>query len=506
MKAEDQTFLDFVKILRKRSRPAAIASFAVLLAMTCLVFLLPAVYESRATMMIEQLDATIDLSNGPGAREYVEQRLQRTRQLVLSDENVTAMLKEFDLYGLGDAIPQESQIAAFNENVFITPQVTGVIDPRTMRSAELTYAFDVGFTDSDPATATKVANKLADLFVASSATRAREDAQRTIEFAKTESERLAQELRLRESRLAEFREKNPGGLPDDRVRNQDRAMSLERELAQIDSDIRNARAKKDLLDAQLLDTPRDAPTIDENGQTVVGAADRLAQAQAELVAALAKYSEDHPDVRRLRREIATLSQDATGRTSKPPTNPTYIQLQSQVNSAGVDIQGLNARRGSVYSQLHALQGAVTLSPRLEEQYQELVRDYDVIKKQYEDLRAQEASAVLRSKAAGTPATESYVLINPARIPDSPIKPDRVALMFLAIVLALAAGVGTAFVLNSTDPTVRGSSDVMAIAGVQPFANIPAMQNLLEARRKKVMDFALAASITVVAIVVLVIVN
>lgn len=506
MRADDQTFLDFLKILKKRSRPAAIAAFAVLLAMTCLVFLLPAVYESRATMMIEQLDATIDLANGPGTREYVEQRLQRTRQLVLSDENVTAIMKEFNLYGLDGEAPSETDVATFNENVFITPQVTGVIDPRTMRSAELTYAFDVGFTDSDPETATKVANKLADLFVASSATRAREDAQRTIEFAKTESERIAQELRLRESRLAEFREKNPGGLPDDRVRNQDRVMSLERELAQVDSDLRAARARKDLLDAQLTDTPRDAPTVDSNGQVVVGAADRMAQAQAELVAALAKYSEDHPDVRRLRREIATLSQDSAGATTRAPTNPTYLQLQSQSNSAGVDIRELAARRASVYNQLYALQGAVTLSPRLEEQYQELVRDYEVIKTQYEQLRSQQAGAELRSKAAGSPATESYILINPARAPDSPIEPDRVALMFLAIVLALGAGVGTAFVLNSADTTVRGSSDVASIAGAQPFAHIPPMQNLMEARRKKVIDFALAAGITVVAIVVLIIVN
>ena len=86
MKGDDQTFFDFVRVLRKRARPAAIAAFAVLIAMTCLVFLLPTIYESRATMLIEQLDAQIDLAAGAGTREYVEQRLQRTRQLVLSDE------------------------------------------------------------------------------------------------------------------------------------------------------------------------------------------------------------------------------------------------------------------------------------------------------------------------------------------------------------------------------------------------------------------------------------
>jgi polysaccharide chain length determinant protein (PEP-CTERM system associated) len=505
MKADDQTFFDFVRILRKRARPAAIAAFAVLIAMTCLVFLWPAVYESKAGMLIEQLDPSIELAPGAGTREYVEQRLQRTRQIVLSDENVQALLKKHGMFE--EDAPLEPQIAAFTESVFVTPQVTGVIDPRTMRSAELTYAFEVGFWHSDAEVATAVANDLADLFVASSATRARAEAERTIEFARTESERLAEELRVREAKLAKFREENPGGLPDDRVRNQDRVMSLERELAGLDSDLRSARARKDLVDAQLRDTPRDAPVIDETGQVVLRGADRLAIAQQELVAALAKYSEDHPDVKRLRREIATLTAQGAGTGPQAaPTNPTYIQLESQSNAAAVEIRELSARRYAISGQLTSLQGAVTLSPRHEEQYRELVRDYEVIQTQYEQMRAQQASAELRSKAAGTPATETYALINPARVPEDPVEPDRVALMFLALVLSLAAGIGTAFVMNSADTTVRGGSDVVALAGTEPFALIPEMRDPLELRRQNVKDWALAAGITVVTVVVLVIVN
>ncbi len=504
MKGDEQTFFDFLRILKKRARPAAIAAFAVLIAMTCLVFLLPAVYESRATMLIEQLDAEIELTGGQGTREYVEQRLQRTRQLVLSDANVQAILKRHHL--VEDDAPIEPQIASFVSAVFVTPQVTGVIDPRTMRSAELTYAFDVGFWHSDPEVATAIANDLADLFVASSATRARADAQRTIQFASTESERLAEDLRVREARLAKFREENPGGLPEDRVRNQDRVLSLERELAGVDADLRSARARKDLVDAQLRDTPRDAPVINETGQVVLRGADRLALAQQELLAAQAKYSEDHPDVRRLRREIASLTAEGSGSGVRPATNPTYIQLESQSNAAAIEIRELSTRRYTIASQLTNLQGAVTLSPRLEEQYRDLVRDYEVIKNQYEQLRAQQASAELRSKAAGTPATETYALINPARVPEQPIEPDRVSLMFLALVLSLAAGVGTAFLLNASDTTVRGSADVMALVGAQPFAHIPPMQDILETRRQRVKDWALAGGITVATIVALLIVN
>jgi succinoglycan biosynthesis transport protein ExoP len=508
MKADDETLFDILRILKTRMRPALIAAFAVLLAMTCLVFLLPAVYESRATLLIEQMDIPVELTGDLGTQQYVEQRLQRTRQRVLTDENVKNLIKTLNVYDTsGDESDLDAAVDMFHENVFITPQVTGVIDPRTMRAAELTYAFDVGFWHSTPETATNVAREVADLFIKSSAAQATEDARRAIEFAKTESERLAGELRIREARLTEFREKNPGGLPEDRVRNQDRALALERELAAIDADLRAARGRRDLLSAQLAATPRDNTLIDENGQVVMGGSDRLAQAQQELVAALAKYSDNHPDVRRLRREIATLKVEVGGKPTSPPTNPAYAQLQTQVGAADIESRALGARRHSVSQQLAALEGENALSPRLEEKYRELVRDYEVMKTQYEQMRARQANAELQAKAAsGAAVAESYVLVNPARVPDAPIEPDRLALMFLSLVLAIAAGLGTAYFLHMTDSTVRGSSDVVALTGQHVFAHIPTMRSATEERRMRVNDFALATAIVVVAVIVLYLVN
>jgi uncharacterized protein involved in exopolysaccharide biosynthesis len=295
MKPDERSFSDLLRIFRNRARPAILTAFAVLLVMAVVVFLLPAVYEASATLLIEKSSLPVELSGGADAQEYVEQRLQRARQRVLTDENVKSLIERHHLYA-SDAL--EDQLVEFDENVLITPQVTGVIDPQTMRAAELTYAFDVGFQDSNPEMSQIVANELAGLFVAASSAQAKEEADRAVEFAKVEAERLATDLREREARLAKFRQQYPGGLPEDRVRNQERAMSLERELALVDADLRTARGQKDLLDAQLRDTPRDSTGVDASGQVVLRGGDRLAAAQQELVAALAKYSDDHPDVKR----------------------------------------------------------------------------------------------------------------------------------------------------------------------------------------------------------------
>lgn len=504
MKADEQTFSDFVRILKHRTRPAALTAFGVLLAVTCVVFLLPAVYQSSATLLIEKMDMPAELTGGAGVTDYVEQRLQRTRQRVLTDENVKSLIDRYGLYQTGiDSEDLEEKLLEFNKSVLITPQVTGVIDPHSMRTAELTYAFDVGFSNSDPEVAQKVASELANLFVTSSAAQAKEDADREITFAKTESERLASELRERDARLTAFRQAHPGGLPEDRGRNQEMVLTYERERATVESDLRAARARKELYDAQLHDTPRDSPVIDETGQVVLRGADRLAAAQQELISALAKYSETHPDVRRLRREIATLSTQVSGEPTSQPTNPAYIQLQAQANAADVEVRELTARRNQISAASASAQGAITLSPKLEEQYTDLVRDYEVLKTQFEQMRAQQATAELKAKVAGTGASESYVLNNPARVPDDPVEPNRLALMFLGVVFSIAAGLGTAFLLNAADPTIRGRSDVVELAGAEPFAHVPTIRNRTELRRQRVMDVTLATGMAMIALVLLI---
>ncbi|TAK55093.1 MAG: hypothetical protein EPO25_04865 [Gammaproteobacteria bacterium] len=504
MKPNDQTFADFLQVLKRRARPAASMALAVLLGMIFLTFSLPTVYQSSATLLIEHPDIPTDVLGGTGLDGYVEQRLQRTRQRVLTAENVDSLIKRHHLFQSDDdsELSHDEQISLFNESVLVTPQVTGVIDPRSMRTANLTYGFDVSFLYSDPVIARDVADSLAELFISASEAQAQDVSKTTIEFLRSEGDRLEADLRERETRLAEFRQLHAGGLPEGREDNLRRSSDLERDLARVDDDLRNARARKDLLETQLQSTPRDSAVLNETGQAVLRGADRLAAAQQELVAALAKYSEDHPDVRRLRREIASLSAEVSSSPTAPPTNPLYQQIQSQIDSADATVRELVARRGDLSVMLSRVRGAIFESPRYEKEYTDLVRDYEVIKTQYEQIRARQTTAEIAQKASNAQAAETYVLINAAMVPTSPIEPDRVSLMFLAVVLAIAAGLGSATLLNATDPTIRGGGDVVALAGAQLLGHVPPMRTSAEQRKRRLGDVALASGmLAAVALVV-----
>ena len=87
MKTEEQSFASFVRVLKHRARPSLLAAAAVLLGMTVFVYSLPAVYESYATLLIQQSEITPEMLGGEATKEYVEQRLQKTRELVMNAEN-----------------------------------------------------------------------------------------------------------------------------------------------------------------------------------------------------------------------------------------------------------------------------------------------------------------------------------------------------------------------------------------------------------------------------------
>ncbi len=201
-------------------------------------------------------------------------------------------------------------------------------------------------------------------------------------------------------------------------------MSLERELAAIDADLRAARARRDLLDAQLRDTPRDSRrTIDETGQIVMGGADRLAAAQQELVAALAKYSEDHPDVRRLRREIATLSDGSRRRPAGAADEPGLSSSSSRQSNCGSHRNPgtFGAPRRDLEPALQRCKARSRFRRGSRNSTRSSCATTRSSSRSMSRCARSRRSAELRSKAAGSSATETYVLINPARIPD---RPDR----------------------------------------------------------------------------------
>jgi uncharacterized protein involved in exopolysaccharide biosynthesis len=242
---------------------------------------------------------------------------------------------------------------------------------------------------------------------------------------------------------------------------------------------------------------------------------RLQVLEQELSVAEKTYTDEHPDVKRLRREIAYLEEDlrnpqpatatATTKSNVGADNPAFVNLQSQLDAAVVKERSLREQRSRLTEKLQDYERRLMQTPRVEQEYRSIVRDLENTTSRYQNLKAKQSTAEVAQELEKERKGEKFTLIDPAVTPQEPISPNRPAIIFLSLVLALGAGVGSAAVTESLDSTVRGTKGLIAALNTAPLAVIPYLANETDIRkgknRKRVLYISVVAGIVVILLLI-----
>ena len=549
MQAQDMTLSDYGGILRRRWRPALLAGMLVAYAAIYIAYALPAIYESSATILIEQQEVPEELIRTT-ITGYADERLQNIRQRVLATTRVEEIIERHGLFPeeRETATPQEL-VSLFRSNSKMAPLNITALHERTGRETNVTWAFQIFFQYHDPVKARDIVEELSTVWLAENESLRMEQARRTRDFLNDEVGRMEEKIGAAQAQLEEFKARNADSLPEASMLNLQSQTRFERELTEVNDRLRAATEQKALLEVQLAETPRYRPVMSESGQPVLGGPDRLAELQQQLIEARSRYSESHPDVARLRREIASLSdgssneanlaqqvrtslavnrrqlevalesfspdhpdvlrlqrtvsaleqqlaeleRDMGGRTTAAqPNNPPYLDLLTRIRTTDSEIQELNRRRADLTARLNDINRWIAQSPSVEREYSVLNREYELLSKEYRDLRAKLSEAELAETLEADPSGERLRVIEPPFVPAEPIQPNRTGLSFLGIVLAIAVGLGIASLVESTDSTVRGQRDVNTILEMPPLAIIPYIETRSDTRKRLLGNVAVAA--------------
>jgi len=145
------------------------------------------------------------------------------------------------------------------------------------------------------------------------------------------------------------------------------------------------------------------------------------------------------------------------------------------------------------------------TPKSEQEYRAITRDLDQTSAHYQNIRAKQMTAGVGQEMEKERKGEKFTLIDPAALPEAPISPNRPAIIFLSLVLALGAGVGSSAVAESMSSAVRGSKGLVAILQTAPLAVIPYLPNaadtLAQTRKKTMMIFTVVAGTIIVLLLV-----
>jgi uncharacterized protein involved in exopolysaccharide biosynthesis len=521
--ATEQHLSDYLAILRRRKRQVLRTAVVIFALGVVLAFTIPPVYRSEATILIEQQEVPRDLVAST-VTGYMNQRLQVVQQRVLTNTNLLEIARKVKLYPPSEQpeVEDRRMVAEMRRGITVKTVDAQVTDPRSGEQQLATVSFTVSYDSGRPEVAQAVASELAQLFLNENVRMRTQHAEATSGFLGGEEERLRAHLDELGAKLAAYKERNTGRLPELMNMNLSLLERSQKEADDTDRQITNLEERKLELQGQL------AQVDPFTGNSPGG---RLRQAETEYLSAMAKYSPDHPDVVRARREVESLKKAAgvvdTRSTleseykrvsgelaaarqtygekhpdvvrltksqavlaaklkqtpaaglqgfSLKPDNPAYIALQTQLDTVNLNLKAVKEERARAQQRAAEYEQRVVQTPKVEEEGLALQREYDSAAKKYAEIKAGLLGAQVAVDLEKHQRGGRFSLLQPPQLPDSPRVPNRKAFILLGLVLGFGGGIGYASYLEYMDRTIRGSRTILGVLHASPLAVIPYIQS------------------------------
>lgn len=528
---ETKSLKDFLDIFQRRRKLILVTSIGIFSAALAAAFLWPPTYKSTATILIEEQEIPSDLVRST-ITSYADQRIETIKQQVMSRTTLWRIVEQFDLYKEDrKTSPAEEVVKTFIKNIEVEVINTDVVDKRTLHPTKATIAFTVTYQNQSPELAQKVANELTSLFLGENLKSRERQAQEAASFLQQEVDNLEKHISQIEGKISSFKQKAKGALPELVSLNQQLLNQADRELVDVEQQIRSLDERKAYLEGELASIKPNLPLISVTGERIFEAPDRLRALRAEYTGASANLSSDHPDMIKMKQEIEALEKETGGGTdieevSKrlidartalvsnlerlgndhpdvvqgrrkivsleqevrrlkdetnkipklKPENPAYINLQAQLNSAVSSLEALRKTRADIKRRLQSYATRLERGPEIEPEYLVLTRERDTSMQKYQDIRSRLMEAKVSEGLEVQRKGERFSLIDPPSLPEKPAKPNRMAIVVLGVIFALGGGVGSGTVAEAFDRSIRGPEQLAALTQQFPLAVVPFMPN------------------------------
>lgn len=528
---------DYLAILKRRKTVIVVASGLLFCLSLAAAILWPPTFKSTATILIEEQEVPAELVHST-ITSYADQRIEMIKQQVMSRSSLGKVVEQYDLYaGMRKENPTEEVIKRFIKDIEVEVISADVIDKRTHNATKATIAFTVSYNSGTPEIAQRVANELTSLFLGENLKSRERQAQETTTFLKQEAESLAAHIEEVEAKLSKFKQRAAGALPELMPLNLQMMNQADRELVDLDQQIRSLQERKNYLEGELATIKPNTPILSVTGERILDSVERLRSLRAQYAGASASFAPDHPDVIKMKQEIAALEREtgarpegeeiakqlidakarlatltdrlglehpdvlqtkrtiaalqqdlarvgagSVNRNQPRPENPAYINIQAQLNSVVSSLDGLKNSRTIVKRRLQDYATRVERTPELEPDYLVLIRDRDTSAQKYQDIRSRLLEAKVSEGLEVQRKGERFSLIDPPGLPESPEKPNRKAIVLLGVILAMAGGAGVAALAEHLDHSIRTPEQLLRVTQAFPLAVIPYMPNRADVGR------------------------
>lgn len=434
-----------------------LAAWVVGLVGAVVVYMIPERYEASARVYVDTQTVLKPLMRDLAVQPDIELQVSMLARTLISRKNVEKVIADIDFH---DEIGKKGNSDTLIDS--LTKAIRLDVQGRNL--------YRISYKDVNPQRAEKVVANFVALFVDTGLGDSRKDTEEARKFIDEQIKIYEAKLAESENRLKEFKMRNFGYAVGGSRGDQFGQMSqISDEVRKLQVDLRAAEQSRDALRAQLA---IENPTLVQSSDAILAAVaqrpseleTRLETQQRNLDDLLRRYTENHPDVIAARRLITQLeaqrkqeldarrAQELVASKNNAPTNPVYQRIKIALTESDAQVAALRARVNDQQARLNELRNSAIKVPKLEAEMAQLNRDYDIVRKNYEQLVARREAAAISGKVDESAQLAVFKVVEAPRVASRPSFPNRLMMIPLLLAGAIGAGVAVAVGLGQLIPT------------------------------------------------------
>lgn len=450
-------------------------------------WVLPARYRSSTLILVEQPTMPKDYVT-PNVNDDLQDRLRSITQQILSRTRLLHIIEQQNLYS-------DAHAANLNPDDKVERMRKDIEIELVRDNQDRVNAFNVSYQSRNPLVAQQVTSELTNLFISENLEVRQQQSEDTTKFLESQLETARKTLSDQEGRIREFKGEHVGQLPTQVGSNLQILSGVQAQLQAEEDALNTAKQQRVYLET-LVSQNRSMPASSKGDgapPTGLAAIDQdLAALRVKLADLSSHYTDRHPDVRKVKEEIARTEKmrsqviaqmkanaaagSDTNSADAAPADPSspLAQLQGQVQANRVEIANREQAIKDLEAKVNDYQGRLNQEPVREQQLADLTRGYDQSKANYDELLKKKNESAMATSMELLQQGERFRVIDPPSLPVKPDFPNRLKFCAIGLGVGLAFGTLVAGAFEMLDDKIYDEKQFARLLPVAVISEIPSI--------------------------------
>jgi polysaccharide chain length determinant protein (PEP-CTERM system associated) len=438
--------------------------------------ILPKRYTSQTVVLVDPPAVSADIVK-PVVPQDLGPQLASMKQQILSRTRLEPVIEKFGLYQKDRRrYSMDELVARLREAIDVVPMEP---TPGTAPGNRQLPGFTVTVTFGDPVAAQQICSEVTSMFTVESARSSVQQGKQATSFLTEQLEDAKAKLDAEDGKLAQFKQHYAGSLPDDEQTNLGLLGGMNTQLEALTQALGRAQQEK-AFDETLLTQQEASWQASRKGQDPETDEQELANLQDQLAGLRAKYTDEHPDVVKLKVRIADLKnkmatqpEEKKEKVAGPSTEPLQLQqVRAKLKQDQLAVADLTKQQAQLQQQIHTLEGRIQASPAVEQQYKELTRNHQTALDLYNNLLKNREQAAMATNLQQQQEGEQFRMLDPPSLPVTASFPKKSVFLVGGFGAGCVLGAGVLLLLAVTDRSLHTERDVETYLKLPMLAAVP----------------------------------